>query len=74
MNAKISGFVICAETIVYLLLDTLHDCNFNDTVGAELANCCHSITPWLAKLTLNKSEIILFLLRPFSSGHLPAQS
>ena len=29
MNAKILVFVICAEVIVYLLLDNLHDCTFN---------------------------------------------
>ena len=29
MNAKISGFVICVEAIVYLLFDNLHDCTFN---------------------------------------------
>ena len=28
MNAKMSGFVICAEAIVYLLLDILHDYTF----------------------------------------------
>ena len=28
MNAKISGFVICAEAIIYLLLRNLHDCTF----------------------------------------------
>ena len=29
MNAKISEFVICAETIIYLLLYNLHDFTFN---------------------------------------------
>ena len=29
MNAKISGFVICVEAILYLLLDILHDGTFN---------------------------------------------
>ena len=29
MNAKISGFLICVEVIIYLLLDNLHDCTFN---------------------------------------------
>ena len=29
MNAKISGFVICFEAIIYLLLYNLHDCTFN---------------------------------------------
>ena len=28
MNAKISGFLICVEVIIYLLLDNLHDCTF----------------------------------------------
>ena len=28
MNAKISVLVICVETIMYLLLYNLHDCNF----------------------------------------------
>ena len=26
MNAKISVLVVCIETIMYLLLDNLHDC------------------------------------------------
>ena len=26
MNVKISVFVVCIETIMYLLLDNLHDC------------------------------------------------
>ena len=30
MNAKISGFVICVEAIVYLVLDNLHDCTFKE--------------------------------------------
>ena len=29
MNAKISFFVICVETIMYWLLYNLHDCTFN---------------------------------------------
>ena len=29
MNAKISVFVICVETIMYLLLYDLRDCDFN---------------------------------------------
>ena len=29
MNAKISVFVICIETVIYLLLYNLHDCTFN---------------------------------------------
>ena len=29
MNAKISVLVICVETIIYLLLDNLHDFTFN---------------------------------------------
>ena len=29
INAKISVFVICVETIIYLLLYKLHDCTFN---------------------------------------------
>ena len=29
MNAKISGFVICVEVIIYLLLGNLHDCTFH---------------------------------------------
>ena len=34
MNAKISMFVICVETILYLLLHNLHDCTFkNDSVS-----------------------------------------
>ena len=28
MNAKISVFVICVETIIYLLVYKLHDCTF----------------------------------------------
>ena len=28
MIAKISGFLICVEVIIYLLLDDLHDCTF----------------------------------------------
>ena len=28
MNAKIPVFVICVETILYLLLYNLHDCTF----------------------------------------------
>ena len=28
MNAKISAFAICVETIIYLLLYNLHDCTF----------------------------------------------
>ena len=28
MNAKISVFVICVETIIYLSLYTVHDCTF----------------------------------------------
>ena len=28
MNAKISVFVVCIETMIYLLLDNLHDCTF----------------------------------------------
>ena len=28
MNVKISVFVICIETIIYLLLYNLHDCTF----------------------------------------------
>ena len=34
MNAKISAFVICGETIIYLLLYNLHDCTFK-----VLQNC-----------------------------------
>ena len=29
MHAKISVFAICAEAVIYLLLYSLHDCNFN---------------------------------------------
>ena len=29
MNVKNSGFVICIEVIVHLLLGNLHDCTFN---------------------------------------------
>ena len=29
MNARISVFVICVETIIYLILYNLHDCTFN---------------------------------------------
>ena len=39
MNAKISEFVICVETIIYLLLYNLHDCTFNkmkDYFNAEI--------------------------------------
>ena len=32
MNEKISVFVICVETILYLLLYNLHDCNFKGAV------------------------------------------
>ena len=32
MNAKFSGYVICVEAIMYLLLDNLHDCTFK-TLG-----------------------------------------
>ena len=32
MNAKISVFVICVETIIYLLLHNLHDCTFKKTM------------------------------------------
>ena len=28
MNAKISGFAICVEAIMYLLLHNFHDCTF----------------------------------------------
>ena len=30
MNAKITVFVICAETIIYLLLYNFHDCTFKN--------------------------------------------
>ena len=29
MNAKMSVFVICVESIIYLSLYNLHDCTFN---------------------------------------------
>ena len=32
MNAKISVFVICVETIIYLSLYILHDCTFKDVL------------------------------------------
>ena len=33
INAKISVFVICVETIIYLFLHNLHDCTFNKYIG-----------------------------------------
>ena len=36
MNAKISVFVICVETITFLLLHNLHDCTFNEKSVAEI--------------------------------------
>ena len=30
MNEKISGFVICVEVLIYLLLHNLHDCTFKN--------------------------------------------
>ena len=30
VNAKMSVFVICVETIIYLLLYNLHDCTFKE--------------------------------------------
>ena len=30
MNEKISGFVICVEVIIHLLLHNLHDCTFKN--------------------------------------------
>ena len=35
MNAKIPGFVIYVETIIYLLLHNLYDCTFK-----FYRNCC----------------------------------
>ena len=35
MNAKISVFVICVETITFLL-HNLHDCTFNEKSVAEI--------------------------------------
>ena len=32
MNVKISVFVTCAEGIIYLLLNNLHDCTFNNFI------------------------------------------
>ena len=31
MDVKYSVFLICVETIMYLLLYNLHDCTFNNT-------------------------------------------
>ena len=31
MNPKILVFIICVETILYLLLNNLHDCTFKKT-------------------------------------------
>ena len=33
MNAKISLFAICLESMIYLLAYSLHDCTFNDTIN-----------------------------------------
>ena len=38
MNAKISGFLICIEVIIYLLLDNLHDCTFNNVTLKFIQN------------------------------------
>ena len=35
MNVKISAFVICVETITYLLLYNLHDCIFKSRGGGK---------------------------------------
>ena len=29
MNAKVSVFIVCVETIIFLLFHNLHDCTFN---------------------------------------------
>ena len=36
-NAKISVFFICVETIIYLLLYNLHDCNFKSKTNPSFA-------------------------------------
>ena len=38
MNAKILVFVICIETIIYLLLYNLHDCTFKEHIQKENNN------------------------------------
>ena len=52
MNANISGFVICAEAITYLLLQNLHGCTFNTSVFLprmlmlQQLQVCYRIKQW----------------------------
>ena len=39
MNTKFSVFVICIETIIYLLLYNLHDCTFNVNTEYSFVSC-----------------------------------
>ena len=41
MNVKISVFVICVETITYLLLHNLHDCTFKKKTFGNLIVLLH---------------------------------
>ena len=47
MNAKTSIFVICVETIIYLLLYNVHDCTFNSCFNKDflilMTPLCHRL-------------------------------
>ena len=59
MNAKISVFVICVETIMYLLLYDLRDCDFNFwIVKTILSYFFQALLP--PKVPFTSSESIFF--------------
>ena len=59
MNANISGFVICTEAIIYVLLYNLHDCTFK-------------ITQVFISIILHKNTLKIFVLI-FVKSHLPLE-
>ena len=49
MNAKIPMFAICVETIIYFLLNDLHDCTFNGYLYTV-----YLVVNYIKKVQINK--------------------
>ena len=59
MNVKISVFVICIETIIYLLLYNLHDCTFK---VASLSEKHRTVFKSLFRTLFDSSKLQFFIV------------
>ena len=72
MNAKISSFVICVESIIYLLSYNFHDCTFklwefHRVMSIYIQHIKTFVSSWYASINVDYNCLDLYIWRSFFS-------